>query len=161
MALRLENLHTKAKVSDTFMGMTITDRSDNDISKEELNAIYDDFKKLEVQDGIPPNNQRRYQFVAEENDSIVGFASGLTNHKWFFLTDMWVHEAHRRKGLGAALLKRLEEKVQSVGMEHIWTWTTGFNNPKFYESQGYTVFAVFEDFCGVKGYHQTGYRKDF
>ena len=138
--------------------MIITDR---DISKEELNGIYDDFKEIEIQDNVPPNNQRRYQFIAEENDIIIGFASGLTNHKWFYLSDMWVREDYRRQGLGAKLLKMLEDKVQSIGMEHMWTWTTGFVNTKFYKSQGYKVFAVFEDFCEVKGYHQTGYRKDF
>ena len=137
--------------------MIITDR---DISKKELNDIYDDFKEIEIQDNVPPNNQRRYQFTAEENDVIIGFASGLTNHKWFYLSDMWVHADYRRQGLGGKLLGMLEEKVKSIGMEHIWTWTTGFINPKFYESQGYKVFTIFEDFCEVKGYHQTGYRKD-
>ena len=140
--------------------MIITDRSDRDISKKELNDIYDDFKKIEVQDGVPSNNQRRYQFTAEENDIIVGFVSGLTNHKWFYLSDMWVHTDYRRQGLGGKLLAMLEEKVKSIGMEYIWTWTTGFINPKFYESQGYKVFTIFEDFCEVKGYHQIGYRKD-
>ena len=138
--------------------MKITDR---DISKTELQEIYDDFKKIEIQNGIRQMEQVRYQFIAEENDSIIGFASGLTNHKWFHLTDLWVHEDYRRQGLGAKLLRMLEDKVKSAGMEHIWTWTTGFINPKFYESQGYKVFTVFEDFCEVKGYHQIGYRKDF
>ena len=138
--------------------MKITDR---DISKQELQDIYDDFKKIEIQDGIPQVAQVRYQFIAEENDIIIGFASGLTNHKWFYLSDMWVHEDYRRQGLGAKLLKMLEDKVKSKGIEHIWTWTTGFINPKFYESQGYKVFTVFEDFCEIEGYHQTGYRKDF
>ena len=137
--------------------MKITDR---DISKKELNDIYDDFKEIEIQDNVPPNNQRRYQFIAEENDIIIGFASGLTNHKWFYLSDMWVHADYRRQGLGGKLLVMLEEKVKSIGMEHIWTWTTGFINPKFYESQGYKVFTIFEDFCEVKGYHQIGYRKN-
>ena len=137
--------------------MIITDR---DISKEELNGIYDDFKKIEIQDNVPLNNQRRFQFIAEENDMIIGFASGLTNHKWFYLSDMWVQADYRRQGLGGKLLVMLEEKVKSIGMEHVWTWTTGFINPKFYESQGYKVFTVFEDFCEVKGYHQIGYRKD-
>ena len=141
--------------------MKITDRSDNDLTREQLDEIYEDFKKIDERDGLSPNNQRRYSFAAEENDIIIGFVSGLTNRKWFYLTDMWVHEDFRRQGLGAKLLKMLEDKVKSVGMEHIWTWTTGSANSRFYESQNYKVFTVFEDFCDVKGYHQTGYRKDF
>ena len=134
--------------------------SDRDISKEELNSIYDDFTKIEIIDGIPQAKQERYQFVAEENDIIIGFASGLTKHKWFYLSDLWVHENRRRQGLGSKLLKMLEEKVKSIGMEHIWTWTTGSGNSIFYEKQGYTAFTVFENYCEIKGYHKTGYRKD-
>jgi len=137
--------------------MKITDR---DITKKELQNIYDDFKKIELQDGVPYIEQERYQFIAEENGIIIGFASGLTNHKWFYLTDMWVHEDYRRQGLGTKLLKMLEDKVKSIGTGHIYTWTSGFINPKFYEKQGYKVFTVFEDFFEVKGYHHIGYRKD-
>jgi Predicted acetyltransferase len=137
--------------------MLITDR---DISKQELDDIYQDFKEIEIRDGVPQREQTRHQFVAEEDGKIIGFASGLTNHKWFFLTDLWVCETHRRQGLGAKLLKMLEEKVSSLGMRHIYAWTSGFDNPKFYESQGYHVFTVFEDFYEVEGYHHIGYRKD-
>jgi len=138
--------------------MTITDR---DITKAELDEIYADFKKIEMQDGVPISEQKRYQFVAEENGEIIGLASGLTNHRWFYLTDLWVHAQYRRRGLGAKLLAMLENAVKAVGMKHMYTWTSGFNNPMFYEKQGYHVFAVFEDFYEVKGYHQIGYRKDF
>ena len=138
--------------------MKITDR---EITKKELQDIYDDFKKIERQDGVPDAPQVRYQYTAEDNGTVTGFASGLTNHKWFYLSDLWVHEDYRRQGLGAKLLKMLEEKVQSIGIEHIYTWTSGFINPQFYEKQGYEVFTVFEDFFEVKGYHHIGYRKDF
>jgi len=138
--------------------MKITDR---DITEEELDYIYADFKKIEIQDGISQKEQERYQFIAEKNDLIIGFASGLTQYKWFYLTDLWVLEDHRRQGLGTKLLKMLEEKIITKGIEHIYTWTTGVNNSFFYESQNYKVFTIFEDFCDVKGYHKTGYRKDF
>ena len=138
--------------------MTITDR---DISKQELQDIYDDFKKIEIQDGVPDAPQKRYQFIAENYGTVIGFVSGLTNHKkWFYLSDMWVHENFRRQGLGARLLKILEDKVKTVGVEHIYTWTTGQINQVFYDNQGYVVFTVFEDFCDIKGYHRFGYRKD-
>lgn len=137
--------------------MTITTR---DITKQELEDIYADFKKIEQQDGVPAAPQVRYQYVAEENGIIVGFVSGLTNHKWFCLTDLWVHKDYRRQGMGAKLLRMLEEKIQSIGIEHVYLWTSGFINPLFYEKQGYRVFTVFEDFFEVEGYHHIGYRKD-
>jgi len=137
--------------------MNFTDR---DITKQELKDIYDDFKKIELQDGVPDVEQVRHNIVAEENGMVIGFASGLTNHKWFYLSDMWVHENYRRQGLGTRLLNMLENKVQSIGIEHIYTWTSGFINPFFYEKQGYKVFTVFEDFFEVEVYHHIGYRKD-
>jgi len=137
--------------------LTITTR---DITKQELEDIYADFKKIEQQDGVPAAPQVRYQYVAEENGIIVGFVSGLTNHKWFCLTDLWVHKDYRRQGMGAKLLRMLEEKIQSIGIEHVYLWTSGFINPLFYEKQGYRVFTVFEDFFEVEGYHHIGYRKD-
>jgi len=137
--------------------MQITDR---DITKKELDDIYADFTKIEIQDGVPQAPQVRHQFVAEENGVIVGFASGLTNHKWFYLTDLWIHEDYRRQGLGAKLLGMLEDKIKSIGIKHIYTWTTGFINPNFYENQGYYIFTIFENFCEVEGYHKIGYRKD-
>jgi len=137
--------------------MTITTR---DITKQELADIYADFKKIEQLDGVPDLPQVRHQFVAEEAGQVIGFASGLTNHKWFCLTDLWVHEDFRRQGLGAKLLRMLEKKIQAIGIEHVYLWTSGFINPLFYENQGYRVFTVFEDFFEVEGYHHIGYRKD-
>jgi len=137
--------------------MTITTR---DISKQELADIYEDFKKIERLDGVPDAPQVRYQYVAEDNGEVIGLASGLTNHKWFCLTDLWVHEDYRRQGLGAKLLHMLEEKIKAIGIEHVYLWTSGLINPIFYEKQGYRVFTVFEDFFEVEGYHHIGYRKD-
>ena len=134
---------------------------DREITKEELKSIYDDFKDIEIQDGLPQIESIRYNVVVEENNNVIGFASGLTNYtKWFYLSDLWVHKDYRRQGIGAKSLRMLEDKIRSAGIKHIYTWTTGFINPKFYESQGYTIFTVFEDFCGVEGYHKTGFRKD-
>lgn len=136
--------------------MKITER---EITQEELQAIYDDFTKIEIRDGVPQTPVVRYQFTAEENGAVIGFVSGLTEHKWFYLSDLWVEEAHRGQGLGSDLLHRMEEKAREIGMEHVYTWTTGPENMRFYEKRGYRAFTVFEDFCEVPGYHRAGYRK--
>lgn len=137
--------------------MKITDRA---ITQDELQMIYDDFTKIELRDGIPQTPVERYQFTAEENGTVKGFVSGLTEHKWFYLSDLWVAEAYRGHGLGTELLCRMEEKAKAVGMTQIYTWTTGPRNMRFYEKCGYQRFVVFEDFCEVPGYHRVGYKKD-
>ena len=121
--------------------------------------IYDDFRELDSGYGIPFRPSVRYQFTAEEDGRVIGYVSGITEHKWFYLTDLWVSADHRRKGLGSQLLELMEKKALSVGAEHIYLWTAGPVNPLFYEKHGYTCFAVLENKFGVEGYHQTGFRK--
>lgn len=137
--------------------MIITNR---DITPEELRGIYDDFRDIEIRDGVPQRKTQRLQFVMEENNEVIGYVSGLTEHKWFYLTDLWIKEEHRRQGLGTGLLAMMEQKAAAVGMEHIYLWTAGRVNPLFYEKNGYQSFAVLEDKYEVEGYHQVGYRKD-
>ena len=61
--------------------MRFTDRN---ITKQELESIYDDFKKIERLGGVPDAKQERHQFAVEENGMVIAFVSGLTNHKRFF-----------------------------------------------------------------------------
>ena len=138
--------------------MKITQR---EITKEELNMIYEDFKKIEIADGVPQQKEERYQFTAEENGEVIGCASGLARYRWFYLTDLWIDERYRRQGLGSELLTLLEDLVRTKGIEHIYTWTSGMINPFFYEKHGYRAFTVFENFYEIEGYHHIGYRKDF
>ena len=137
--------------------MQITERA---ITQDELQEIYGDFTRIEIRDGVPQTPVVRYQFTAEEDGEVVGFVSGLTEHKWFYLSDLWVEETRRGNGLGTKLLAMMEEKAKAAGMAHIYTWTTGPQNMRFYEKCGYRQFTVFEDFCEVPGYHRVGYRKD-
>lgn len=116
--------------------------------------------RLEIAEGIPQRKSERYEFLAEENGRVIGYVSGVTEHKWLYLTDLWVDETYRRNGLGSELLKLIEQKAEASGMEHIYLWTSGFINPIFYEKHGYTKFALLEDKFEISGYHQIGFRKD-
>ena len=133
---------------------------EREITASELEEIYRDFERIEQRDGVPQVPRERYSDIAEEDGEVIGFASGLTHHKWFYLSDLWVKEPYRGKGLGSRLLEMLEEKVRALGIEHIYTWTSGPRNPRFYERHGYRAFTVFENFYEIEGYHQTGFRKD-
>jgi hypothetical protein len=65
---------------------------DRIVTDDEFKNIYDDFKKIEIQNGIPQFKEERYRLVAEENGKLRGVAEGYTNHKWFVLATLWVHE---------------------------------------------------------------------
>lgn len=115
---------------------------EREITRSELDSIYDDFKAIKLKDGIPQRKTERFQFVLENEVRVIGYVSGITEHKWFFLTDLWVEESCRRQGLGSMLLKRIEDKASAEGMEHIYLWTAGLTNPLFYEKNGYDRFTV-------------------
>ncbi len=129
-------------------------------SSEERSRILRDFDQILARDGVPRYDGKRYSFVAEENGKLIGYASGLKEHLWLYLTDLWVEESRRRQGTGTALLNRMEATAREEGLRHVYLWTSGFVNPLFYEKNGYRKFVVFEDFFEVEGYHQIGYRKD-
>ena len=93
----------------------------------------------------------RFGFAAVDGETFIGCSSGLAYKNgeqysgWFYLTDLFVEKAYRSQGLGAKLLKALEEQIASIGVHSIWTWTAGYEAPQFYIKQGYAVFAEMED----------------
>jgi len=133
-----------------------------EITKEEYTKICEDFKNIEIKYKVPRTDAKRLSITIDEGGEVVGFASGLTNHKWLNLTDLWIHEKYRGQGLGAKILKMLENDAKTHGIKHIYTWTTTYNsNEVFYEKQGYKQCLVFEDFFEVKDGHHVCLRKDF
>lgn len=145
---------------------------ERDITPDEKKKIYDNFTEIEIALGIPQTERVRYSYVAKENGEIIGYASGITNHKWFCLTDMWVKAEYRRKGIGTKLLYIHEDKLKKIGIRHIYTWmmsydngndytwTIGCGNEHFYNKLGYFAYTVIENFFETDGIHHVGYRKD-
>ncbi len=129
------------------------------LSRAELDDIYKDFESIDRRLGIPAENSVRFELGAFEGGNIVGYVSGISEHELFYLSDLWVSERYRGKGLGNELLRLIEQKASGV-CRHIYTWTAGERNLRFYKKNGYEVFVVFEDFTGVKGHDKAGLRKE-
>ena len=64
--------------------------------------------------------------------------------KYFYLSDLLVEKEYRKRGFGKKLLELLEKKIQSLGIENIWTWTAEYEAETFYIKQGYKPFVRFE-----------------
>jgi len=136
--------------------------SKREVNQAEYQAILADFRRIDAEFGLPDAAAERLNITVDEDGAVVGFASGLLHHKWFYLTDLWIHEARRRCGLGAKILKMLEADAQNQGAAHIYTCTTAYNsNEKFYEKQGYAQCLVLADFFAAENGHQIFLRKDF
>jgi len=132
---------------------------DREITQNELKCI-NELMKQERQKIFPQRNQARYYRVIENNGEIIGYAAGYTNYDWFMLTDMWTKQEYRRQGLGSKLLQELEKQMHDIGIKHVYTWTMGEANARYYESVGYMCFTVLENSFGVEGIHHIGFRKD-
>ena len=103
--------------------------------------------------------------VCLKDDKIVGYVyageySSRSAYSWTAAMSIYVDKDYRRQGIGTVLLESMEKEVKASGLKHVYLWTYGPINSKFYEKNGYRSFAVFEDYYEVKGYNQVGYRKD-
>jgi GNAT superfamily N-acetyltransferase len=66
--------------------------------------------------------------------------------KWMHVHRLWVTESHRRAGIGRLLLEAAEKEAQTAGCLHVAVDTFEFQAREFYEKQGYSVYAVQEDY---------------
>ena len=66
--------------------------------------------------------------------------------KWMHVHRLWVTESHRRAGIGRLLLEAAEKEAQRAGCLHVAVDTFEFQAREFYEKQGYSVYAVQEDY---------------
>ena len=66
--------------------------------------------------------------------------------KWMHLHRLWVEESHRRAGIGRLLVETAENEGRKRGCLHVAVDTFEFQARGFYEKQGYSVYAVMEDY---------------
>ncbi len=129
---------------------------------ERMNLAFDE---LSIEEGVALESSDKLSFVALNENAFIGCASGLANKNgenysgWFFLTDLFVEKEYRSKGLGGKLLKSIEEQAVSVGVKHIWLWTSGEKTLRFYERHGYDKFTEMENWYS-DGSSRVGLRKN-
>ena len=92
----------------------------------------------------PLHEVRRLSCFAREADgTVVGGAVGRRWGACAELQQLWVDEAHRRRGIGAALVRAFERQAATHGCRHFYLETFSFQAPKFYEALGYRrAFAL-------------------
>lgn len=128
---------------------------------EHMNAGFDEHA---IEHGVMPQDSQRIGFVAVSNGKFIGCVSGLAYKNgeqfngWCYLTDLFVEKEYRLLGMGAKLLQKFEETLLQHGIHQIWTWTAGYEAPKFYGKQGYEIFAEMENWYS-SGDSRLGLRK--
>lgn len=76
-------------------------------------------------------------FVHDAAGATIGGAVGRRWGASAELQQLWVHPEHRRRGLGAQLVRRFEQRAVSHGVRHVYLETWTFQAPRLYASLGY------------------------
>lgn len=77
------------------------------------------------------------RFVAVEGDRIIGFGDFKKDDPETFW-GLYVHKDHLGRGIGTALMKRLEQEAKSMGTD-TFTLKATVTAKAFYEKQGFEV----------------------
>jgi GNAT superfamily N-acetyltransferase len=100
-----------------------------------------------VAQGIEPRNHRSLTILARDGDGrVVGGLVGTTVWGWLQVTQLWVADAIRGEGHGAALMRYAEAEAVNRGCHHALLDTFDFQARGFYERLGYVVFGEVRDF---------------
>ncbi|MEP6816150.1 MAG: GNAT family N-acetyltransferase [Marmoricola sp.] len=73
----------------------------------------------------------------ENADELIAGASGWTWGQAAGIGMTWVHDEHRRAGLGSALLTTFEDEAKRRGCTHVFVTSFTFQAPGFYKRHGY------------------------
>ena len=110
--------------------------------------------KDNISEDINISSVKNNNFLAFDNDKLIGGAIGFVEFNWYFLDLLYIDEEYRNRNIGTNLIKEiekfaLEEHLTGVKME---TWN--FQAKGFYEKNGYSVFGEIKE-CppGTIDYH--------
>ena len=92
-------------------------------------------------DGHTPLNLVEYD---SEGTLIAGLLGG-TYWGWMYVDILWVHEDHRKQGIGTKLLAEAEKEGTRRGCHHVHLDTMSWQAPEFYKKHGYKVVGILPD----------------
>lgn len=80
-----------------------------------------------------------------ESGEIIGGIIGGTYWGWMYIDILWVHENHRKNGIGTKLLMKAEKEAIKRGCHHVHVDTMSWQAPEFYKKHGYEVIGILPD----------------
>ena len=108
-------------------------------------------KLVEIDDSIVPpaedieEEDFVFKVIDEEGNTVGGCVLEIDEWKFADLDILWVDEAHRRKGLGSALIRQAEKTAREKGCDLMILGTYDFQARPLYEKHGFTVKGTIRD----------------
>jgi ribosomal protein S18 acetylase RimI-like enzyme len=100
------------------------------------------FNALQVgRDDFTPLN-----LVIRQNGNVIAGLKSVPGWDWLYVQILWVHEDHRRIGLGSRLLQEAERKARERGCVGSCLSSFTFQSPEFYERHGYHTFGRIDNY---------------
>jgi len=84
-------------------------------------------------------------FLAFDNDKLIGGAIGFIQYNWYFLDLLYIDEKYRGQDIGTNLLKQIEDFARKENLIGVRMETWDFQARGFYEKNDYTMFAEIKD----------------
>ena len=127
----------------------------NDNNAEMKNIIHSNLRKNNIEKcewlknnistDINVSNTKSINFLAFDDDNLIGGAIGFIQYNWYFLDLLYVDEKYRGQDIGTNLIKQIEVFAREENLTGVRTETWDFQARGFYEKNGYIVFAEIKD----------------
>ena len=108
------------------------------------NLIDTEFNKFANKNEVSCN-YTLFNFIAKENDEVVGIITGHSYYKEVHIGDIIILEEYRNKHIGTKLIETVENHFKNKGFENINLTTYNFQAPEFYKKCGFEVEFIREN----------------
>ena len=109
-----------------------------ELGKENYNMINNEFNKY-ANDNNVICNYKTFNFIAKEDNKIIGIITGHSYYKEVHIEDLIVLKDYRNKHIGSKLMKTVEDYFKYKNFENINLTTYEFQAPEFYKKCGYKL----------------------
>lgn len=108
------------------------------LTEEHYKLIGAEFDKFAVKNEVTCN-YKPFNFIAKEDDKIIGIITGHSYYKEVHVADLIVLEEYRNKHIGTKLVEMVENYYKGKGFENINLTTYNFQAPDFYQKCGFEI----------------------
>ena len=109
-----------------------------ELSEEFYKLIDTEFNRFATKNDVACN-YTPFNFVAKEDNKIVGMIAGHSYYKEVHIGELIVFDEYRNKHIGTKLVETVESYFRNKGFENINLTTYGFQALEFYKKCGFEV----------------------